>query len=132
MTESKEWVTIKIPKEIRGPAQDIDSLTYGQLMALGVQAHTADVVGKNDEGDVWLNLDDLDSESSETRDIDNSDVDLAEIERKLDQIQGAQSDTVSKAMQLGELQDQQFDRIINRIDDLQAQLPKDVANEVQR
>jgi len=35
MTESKEWVTIKVPKEIRDDARE-DSRTYGEIMQAGL------------------------------------------------------------------------------------------------
>lgn len=36
MTNSKEWVTIKLPKEIRDKARE-DPRTYGQIMQAGLE-----------------------------------------------------------------------------------------------
>jgi len=40
MTESKDWVTIKIPKKIRDKAKE-DSDTYGEIMQAGLEGATS-------------------------------------------------------------------------------------------
>ncbi len=53
---SKEWVTIKVPKDIRDEAREVDR-TYGEVMADGLdgshtntQSHTQDHTTTNIEG----------------------------------------------------------------------------------
>lgn len=48
MTESKEWVTIKVPKEIRNEARE-DNRTYGEVMADGLNQER---VGPLPDGEV--------------------------------------------------------------------------------
>lgn len=110
------WVTIKIPEDTRDDAKEVDGLTYEQLITLGIQADGADIVGKNDNGDVWLNLDQEGTDAGSVQESSDTD----EIHRKLDQIQSAQANTVSDALDIAEEQD--IHSVLNRIDDLETEL----------
>ena len=79
--DTKEWVTIKIPKATRNEARD-DPRTYGEIMEAGLAGDLA-------EGTTKL------YQVGDGEPVD-------ELMAKLDQIQNAQANTVSESLQLAE------------------------------
>lgn len=94
MTEdSINWVTIKVPEEVRDEARD-DDRTYGEIMQAGLGTHPVE-----------------------------SDVPVDEIAEELK----AEIDSLTFS---GAVFEEEAERIMDRIDDLQSQVPKDVAEEL--
>jgi len=86
--DAKEWVTVKVPKRVRDEARE-DPRTYGEILRAG-----------------------MDSDVSQAS-PDELREQLETMEKKIEQVQGAQADTVREALQLAEDDNlrEQLDRI---------------------
>lgn len=111
--DSKEWVTIKVPSDVRDDARD-DPRTYGQVMRAGLENEP---FADGDVGDLRPfggEVPDLSGELEATKE------DINELKDMID----------SLAFDGGVL-DGEAEEIMGRLDDLEARLPRKVAEELE-
>lgn len=110
--ESTNWVTIGIPEKTRDRAKEDYEETYEQILKAGMKALDGEPVGEFDPEEI----------SFEQVATANQ---VREINEQLEAIANSASMASEPTFD-----DDAVAQLMNRIDDLQSQLPKDVAQEV--
>lgn len=50
-----DWETTKLKSDVKREAGEMERWTYSGVMRAGIEAIKADVVGANQDGDIWVN-----------------------------------------------------------------------------
>jgi len=96
MTESKEWVTIKVPKEIRDKAKEADG-TYGELLESGIGSKDVGDSETNDETIYNMRDEIIGAINATSGDVATTE-DLQHLTKQLDEL-GNQVDRMRETME---------------------------------